>query len=442
MKKTVDMQEKSLFLITSIYLVAYAIDPFIWIMAFKKFLKPKFKNRIYYVLCFSGVYALILGKQALLFFTDSNLTVFFFPIMITYIFTVSKVLFEGSLKKRISVFVAVYLLSIAVDGGFAIVLMCMHVDPEEIMTYGFVSGIIMLIVRMTNLILYFSLKNFYEIIKEKSVRPVMIIVYAIMFVGSYAVLTLFFEDLTRNESILYCIYSIQVTLVIIITSFIFVYLKDQATKDKEAIEKARLSEGQLALINLTKETYEEIKAIKHDLRHHYKDILNLNQANDRQGIEKYLLTLNAQLNSTEDRYMCNNLIVDVAIYEKLEKAKKEKIEFSPVITVEKFTLSDPELSSLLNNILDNAFEAVSKVVDGEKRVKLIIKKINEQDTMFYCENTYNKTAYMDIPFLSSIKKGCNHGYGTKIVKSIAEGHEGSAEYWKDEKNFYVQVVLR
>ena len=50
---------------------------------------------------------------------------------------------------------------------------------------------------------------------------------------------------------------------------------------------------------------------------------------------------------------------------------------------------------------------------------------------------------MNIPLLSTIKQDKNnHGYGTKIVKAIVRRYKGTVNYWKDSKNFYVQIIVR
>ena len=71
-----------------------------------------------------------------------------------------------------------------------------------------------------------------------------------------------------------------------------------------------------------------------------------------------------------------------------------------------------------------------------------MKKINEAELMIHCENTYNKEVYSNLSFLSTGKDDkVNHGYGTKIVKSIVQRYHGTVTYWKDDINFYVRVIV-
>lgn len=435
------MEKTNLVLISTLYLIAYAIDPLTMLLAFKKFLKPKYRNKVYYILSFIGLYALVLIKQGLILFTNSNLTLFFFPIVFTYILIITKLFFQGNIKKRVGIFIVIYLLLIVTDGIFAIIFMCFHISANDIMVFGMASSVATLIIRMTSFMLYLLLKNLYEIIKEKSSKkPYIILIYALMFVCSFIAL-IFFSDEVNNS--VYCISSIHIMLSVVITIYVIALFQNKTAKEQEAIKRARMSESKLALFKYTKETYEEIKSIRHDLKRHYNYLLELNRLRDHQGIEDYLLDLCSKLSPTNDLYLCDNLILAVALSDMQQKAKQEDIAFSKTITVNTFPFSDSELNSVISNVLDNAYEAVSKVTKGEKMITLSIKKINAQEILIYCANTYNKDAYFEIPLLSTIKRDKNnHGYGTKIVKSIVKRYEGTAVYWKDETNFYVKIIVR
>ena len=89
-----EVQGESQILTAIIYCLAYTIDPLIWIIAFRKFLKPKYEKAVYYFLSWLGLYAIIWGKQILVLNLNSKLSALFFPVMLTYIILVSKVQLE------------------------------------------------------------------------------------------------------------------------------------------------------------------------------------------------------------------------------------------------------------------------------------------------------------------------------------------------------------
>ena len=436
-----EVQGESQILTAIIYCLAYTIDPLIWIIAFRKFLKPKYEKAVYYFLSWLGLYAIIWGKQILVLNLNSKLSALFFPVMLTYIILVSKVLFEGSFKRRLNTFIGVYMLSMIIDVICSLILMGFH-KSEVITTYGRVGSITILLIRLFNLLLFFIIIRSLELRQRINKRVSVIVVYREV-IGLLIIIALILGELSNNLSALYCVRTISIILSVIIIAYVISLFKSQERREDEAIEKAKQYETRLRLFQYTKETYEEMKSIRHDMKRHYQYILELIHLEEYGKIEEYVLELYEDLRATENCYLCDNLVIAVALFNAQKRASVEGIHFTKVITVNQFPFSEAELNSVISNILDNAFEAVSKVSDGEKNIKMEIKKINEKQIMFFCMNSYNKEAYVKNPFLSTIKSDKNnHGYGTRIIKKIVKRHAGNVVYWKDDKNFYVKIIVK
>lgn len=437
-----DIQNESQILTAIIYGLAYTIDPLIWIIAFSKMLKPKYERKIYYFLSWLGMYAIIWGKQILVLNLNSNLSAFFFPVMLGYIILVSKVMFEGGLKKRLGTFIGVYTLSMITDVICALIMMCLHMPFNMVTTYGRAGSISILLIRIVNLLLFIVIIKFLELRQGINKRVSVVISYREV-IGLLIIISLIFGQLSNNLSALYCIGTTSVIFSMIITAYMIALFRNQERREQEAIERAKQYETRLNLFEYTKETYEEIKAIRHDMKRHYQYILELSHLQEYKKIEEYVLELYEDLQITENCYLCDNLVIAVALFDAQRRANAEGIHFTKTITVNQFPFSEAELNSVMSNILDNAFEAVSKVSDGEKNVKIEIKKINKKQIMFFCTNTYNKEAYLHNPFLLTIKADrSNHGYGTRIIKKIVKRHSGDVVYWKDDKNFYVKIIVK
>lgn len=437
-----DMQNEAQILTAIIYGLAYTIDPLIWIIAFRKLLKPKYEKAIYYFLSWLGLYAIIWGKQILVLNLNSKLSAFFFPVMLTYIIVVSKVLFEGSFKKRLGTFIGVYTLSMITDVICALIMMSLHIPPNIVTTYGRSGSILILLIRLINLLLFFTIIKFLGLRQENDKRVSKIVAYREI-IGLLIIVFFIFVQLSNNLGALYCIGAISIIFSMIVIAYVIDLFRSQEQREQEAIERAKQYETRLSLSEYTKETYEEIKSIRHDMKRHYQYILELNHLQEYKKIEDYVLELYKDLKATEDCFLCDNLVIAVALFNAQRRASAEGIHFTKTITVNRFPFTDVELNSVISNVLDNAFEAVSKVSDGEKIIKIEIKKINQKQIMFYCANSYNKEAYGQNPFLSTIKPDKNnHGYGTRIIKKIVKRHTGTVVYWKDDKNFYTKIIVK
>ena len=249
-------------------------------------------------------------------------------------------------------------------------------------------------------------------------------------------------NLTEPNNVMTCIYCVETGFVIFFIVSLILFVRNKTAKEKAAIQRAEMTESKLALYQYTKETYEKVKSIRHDIKGHYNYLRELAHQKKFNEIESYLNELCADLKRTEDLYVCDNLVLAVAIYDKERVAKEKTITFSKSIAANTFPFTDSELNSILTNILDNAFEAAEKVTEGKREVTFRLKKINELELMIHCENTYNKKVYNNLSFLSTGKRDkVNHGYGTKIVKSIVRRYHGTVVYWKDDTRFYVRVIV-
>ena len=429
-----------------IYLIAYAIEPFLWFMAFMKFLKPRFEKKVLYVLCCIGLYGIILVKQWGILFSDSDsnsdLVISLFPIMLCYFFLVLKFFYLETKTRKIKIFVTGYLLSMVMDVLAVIVYSGLGFSTQEIMTFGMKSSVVNLCIALAKMLVFFSLKNFYEISIEKDGKFYMLIFYSMILISTFIAVVFFSEDLQNRRGALLSIYSIHACILFLTTIFTIMLFRNKSAKEKAARARAEMSESKLALYQYTKETYEEVKSIRHDIKRHYNYLRELAHQNKVHEIESYLDELCSDLKRTDDLYVCDNLVLSVALYDKGQTAKEQNITFSKSITANTFPFTDSELNSILTNILDNAFEAVEKVTEGERKVSFVVKKINEAELMIHCENTYNKEVYNNLSFLSTGKDDkVNHGYGTKIVKSIVKRYHGTVTYWKDDINFYVRVIV-
>lgn len=436
------MTEGKLILTAIIYLIAYIMDPFIQTYAFMMLLKPKHKSKVFNrIICFGVIYALVCIKQALLFFVNFKYGSVMVVLNLVYILFIGFFLFRGSARRKILAVVLVYTIGLAVEAMYSILFLVIKMDASQLATFSLKSALLTLVMRMTDLLVFLTLKNYYELIKEKCKKPYMIVVYIILFILSGVALG--YYSGMEHISVMFGIYCVQAIIIIIFFTFVSLTLRQVMDREEAAVKRADLTESKMAFLEYSREIYEEIKSIRHDTRRHYNYLLELSRREHCQPVTEYLEELCGQLKATEDVSVCDNLILQVALSNASRRAKKENIKFETITAVGTFPFTDSELNSVLTNMLDNAMEAASKVTEGEKYVYLEIRYINQHEMEIYCENTYNPEEYHFIPNFSpgGINRS-NHGYGTKIVRKIVKKHKGSILYWNDSDKFYVKIIVR
>jgi signal transduction histidine kinase len=180
---------------------------------------------------------------------------------------------------------------------------------------------------------------------------------------------------------------------------------------------------------------DDVRRRQHDFKNHLNTVYGLvlvsDEKNLKETISQYMDSLNTSLESMEKVLQINNTVVAAIIYNKINEAAKYNIEFKYIIQgASSFPFKDYELSEVLNNLLDNAFEAVLNSEGNLKKVFLNIGLLDE-DWIIEIGNTGKRLELKDIGNIFdagySTKEGENRGYGLYNVKKIAESYGGKIQ---------------
>lgn len=175
---------------------------------------------------------------------------------------------------------------------------------------------------------------------------------------------------------------------------------------------------------------EDVRRRQHDFKNHLNTVYSLVLVSDEKNLKKivteYMNSLNTSLESMEKLLQIDNTVVAAIIYNKINEAAKNNIEFKYIINGDyKFPFKDHELSEILNNLLDNAFDTVLNSKSDFKKVFLNIGTL-EENCIIEIGNTGERIEFNDIGKIFSAgyttKEGEHRGYGLYNVKKIVESY--------------------
>lgn len=188
--------------------------------------------------------------------------------------------------------------------------------------------------------------------------------------------------------------------------------------------------------------YDTIRKIRHD----FKDSLNVvhtliaEQKSDSAG--KYIEGIIDTLNGTEIFIRTNNDIVNAVVNAKLSAAKSFGIDVICLSSANFDGIDDLDLCRLLSNMLENAITACMNSNSDKKQIYLKFSSDNYNYT-FNLKNTIDKSVISQNPMLNTTKNNKDeHGYGTKIIKDIAEKYKGRCDFYEESGYFCCNVILR
>ena len=181
------------------------------------------------------------------------------------------------------------------------------------------------------------------------------------------------------------------------------------------------------------------KAWQHDWSNHLSVLLFLVKSGEYQELEHYIENLTKEIKVLEKQLLnVDNIILKAIISQKIEIAKNFGIEFILKLEIpEEIKIKNIDLSTLINNLLDNSIEA--NIITGTYRsIKLEIFKMKE-NLYITVKNTINCEIKQEDGKYKTTKQG-GKGIGLRQIDKIVKSYKGSI-IRKIEDNIFITKIL-
>lgn len=168
---------------------------------------------------------------------------------------------------------------------------------------------------------------------------------------------------------------------------------------------------------------------------------------DREELNNYIGKMETTINRLDFVYRTGNPITDVIIHQKKQEAEKWHISFEADFTYpDKQQIDVYDIGIVLNNALENAIEASSKV-EGGKSISL---RSYMKGNLFFIEveNDFSGELVIDnetgLP-VSSKKDRQLHGVGMENIQRCAKKYMGDIDMtigdMEDKKRFSLTIMM-
>ena len=174
---------------------------------------------------------------------------------------------------------------------------------------------------------------------------------------------------------------------------------------------------------LLKESYEELRTLKHDLKH----ILTSQIDTD---------AISASLGQAFVPIETGYSYLDTIVNANYIRAIRLNIKFDTYIErIEKININENDLTILLTNILDNAI----RHTEGKKEILFEIYKKNGF-LMIVCTNSMQHQI-LDESGNIKINHSSKNGYGVKSINKIVKKYDGSIKYSQSEDTLACSIAI-
>jgi len=186
---------------------------------------------------------------------------------------------------------------------------------------------------------------------------------------------------------------------------------------------------------------EELRAARHDFRHHMATIRALMTGEQSPELTLYMESFDDRYAPKTDISYCKHFVADMQLRMYAGLAAKQDTAFSVQASLpETLPIDDVDLCVVMSNLLENALEATAKIPKEDRRIHLRIRcKMNCFGISV--DNTFDGTVHMRGERFLSRKQNEREGIGLASVRSVCGMYGGSAEFYVREDNTFHSEVL-
>ncbi len=231
----------------------------------------------------------------------------------------------------------------------------------------------------------------------------------------------------------------------LIINLIVVYLFDDLIKTKQSEYENLILKDQAKAyekeLQLQKESTDEMRSFKHDIKYHLTQIRVLNQEKKTEQLDYYITEIENSLQEIVPISFTGNVGIDGVLNYMLQKAKNQGIEVvSRVVIPEELELSVYDMNIILGNLIENAIEANENVQNP--RIELLMKYVNDAVFIELSNTHLNKINITDNNITSTKIEKNLHGYGLRNVKKVLEKYDHSISFHDCAGIFSVRIIMK
>ena len=238
------------------------------------------------------------------------------------------------------------------------------------------------------------------------------------------------------------------TILLMYSNIIVFWVHESTIKTEQQNTELKLqqqkAEIDTAYYSILQNQYENSNILIHDIKRHLMSIKELSKSNDNNGISRYIDNLYENYDVNYIKKYSSNKLVNAIINRYVISFKDSKIDFfCDIRNIDFSFMSDNDLTTIIDNLLENAFEA-SKI-SKKKKVELLIHPSNVNYITIKLTNSCSSAPILkNGNFVSTKKNSSVHGYGFKSVEKAIKNYTGiiSFSYDDSKKDFSTKILLK
>ncbi len=246
--------------------------------------------------------------------------------------------------------------------------------------------------------------------------------------------------LTQNMSFWWIVSSILVLFANIIVFMLYEYSNKNTKELYEIKAIARQEEQDRKYYDIVEQSNNEMRVFVHDIKNHLSYLQGLDSAEE---MHSYIDSLGKDIDKSYYAGVSKNKTLDLIIGKYLKLCEANGIRFSVDVKTSNLSYIEPkDLSTLLNNLLDNSFEAATGIENAF--VEFVIFSRNDSYDGLMVRNSCKAAPRIKNGQLVTTKRDKTmHGIGITSIKKVLKKYNAMLDWKYDEDNqiFETDIVI-
>lgn len=205
--------------------------------------------------------------------------------------------------------------------------------------------------------------------------------------------------------------------------------------EDEARQIAQQLEADAFSYRIIMESVENARAIRHDFRHHMRQIGEMLLRQDYERISDYVESYMAEGGGSQAFKFCDNYLVNNLIVYYSHICRERGIRFkSRIVLGDLPGISEVNLTALFSNILENAVNACTHLETDQPYIRLDCE-VQGASLIIVMENS------CDPALVSSLAEDLQKGMGLRSVQSVVKRHGGELRCRAQDGRYITEISL-
>lgn len=217
-------------------------------------------------------------------------------------------------------------------------------------------------------------------------------------------------------------------------------LREVAERDR-LVNERRVMASRMEAMEAYRANADSLHKLRHEVKNQYAYIKMLLERGDYQKAQEFFGQMSMSANPTFQRVNSGNQLVDDIVNLEVNKAQAAGVAVNSRIAVPaSLPVEEIDLCSLLMNMLDNAIEGCAAA--GDKHVDL--RMVYDQGALVVvASNPALRAPDLAADGRLRTTKGDAemHGYGTSVIRSVAEKYHGLTDFSFEDGIFTTKAML-